>query len=261
MVLSGGPGGAVEMLQPIADHLKDRYRCIMLEQRGTGRSKLERYDDQTISFDAYIGDIDAVREQLHQEKMIVVGNSWGMTLGIAYTAAHPDRVSALATLGSGSLTGESEAAWNRNMQARLTNEQKRKVRELGSRGLTPDEGYIEWFKIVMPAYFYKPEVAARFATTVKVGDLNGRIPGPAAHMMERLEEYTLDRLDRISCPMLCVQGRQDLAPPETAKTIGERVKGATVVFLDECGHVPWLDQPEKTRSALDKFLSSLASEQ
>lgn len=57
------------MLAPIAEHLEDRFRCVMLEQRGTGRSRLERSDDETISFDAYIGDIEALRIALKQERM------------------------------------------------------------------------------------------------------------------------------------------------------------------------------------------------
>src|SRR5262245_30292363 len=56
IILTGGPGGSIDLLQPFADHLKDRFRCVMLEQRGTGRSKLDRYDEKTINFDAYIED-------------------------------------------------------------------------------------------------------------------------------------------------------------------------------------------------------------
>ncbi len=257
MILAGGPGGSNTMLQPIADHLKNRFRCVMLEQRGTGRSTLQRYDETTISFDAYIADIEAVRVALKQERIIVLGSSWGMTLAFAYAGAHPDRVMAVATIGSGNLTDALARAWDDNLQVRLTDDQKRRVRELGSRGLTPDEGYVEWFRIVAPAYFFNAEAASKFAAMVKVGDLNGRIPGPADRMMERLEEYTLSRLSRISAPVLVIHGRQDLAPEETAIIIRDRVKNARVVFLDRCGHVPWVDQPAATWKALDGFLATV----
>src|ERR1044072_1361306 len=100
VILAGGPGGSSTMLQPIADHLADRFRCVMLEQRGTDRSRLDRYDDRTISFDAYIADIEALRAALKQDRIIVVGNSWGMTLAFAYAGAHPEHVLAMATIGS-----------------------------------------------------------------------------------------------------------------------------------------------------------------
>ena len=76
LVLSGGPGEEVRSMQGIADELGKKYRCIMLEQRGTGRSKLTRYDPSTINLNAYIEDIEALRKQMQIEKLILVGNSW-----------------------------------------------------------------------------------------------------------------------------------------------------------------------------------------
>src|SRR5436189_279656 len=75
LVLSGGPGEDIRSMQGVADELGKKYRCIMWEQRGTGRSKLPRYDASTINLAAYIEDIEALRKQLHAEKLIVVGNS------------------------------------------------------------------------------------------------------------------------------------------------------------------------------------------
>jgi proline iminopeptidase len=255
VILSGGPGGSTRLMQPFADHLKDRFRCVMLDQRGVGQSKLDRYDDKTISFDAYIGDLEALREHLKQEKILVLGNSWGMTLGFAYAAAHPDKVAGLATVGSGHLSLEQEKAWQANLSVRLTEDQKRKVGEIGHPDKEGDEGYLRWFKIIVPAYFYNQEIASRFASGLKTGDLNSRIAVPAAHMKRRIDEYLLERLSRITCPVLLIQGRQDLAPEETAFLVKERVKGSKIVLFNECGHVPWLDRPEDTWDTLDEFLA------
>jgi proline iminopeptidase len=254
VVLSGGPGGASRMLQPVADHLKDRFRAVLLEQRGTDRSKLARYDASTINLDAYIADIEAVRTALKQERIIVVGTSWGMTLGFAYTAAHPDRVLALATIGSGHLASASERAWIDNLQTRLSDDQKQRIAALSSRNLTPDEAYAEWYRIAAPAYFFKREEAAKSAAELRVGDLNGRIPPLVPGMIRRYDEYIVNRLDRIKSPVLVIQGRQDLAPQETAFLVRDKVKGSRIVFLDQCGHVPFSDQPEATWRILDEFL-------
>src|SRR6266576_2603729 len=106
LVLSGGPGEDIRSMQGVADELSKKYRCIMWEQRGTGRSKLPRYDASTINLTAYIEDIEALRKHLHTEKFIVVGNSWGKILGLAYAATHSDAVRAVVTLGSGPITYE-----------------------------------------------------------------------------------------------------------------------------------------------------------
>ena len=257
VILAGGPGGTSRMMQPVADHLKDRFRAVLLEQRGTDRSRLDRYDERTINLDAYIADIEAVRTALKQEHIIVVGTSWGMTLGFAYAGAHPDRVRALATIGSGHLATASERAWMDNLQTRLSDDQKQRIAALGSRGLTLDEAYAEWYRIVAPAYYFKREEAAKSAAEMKVGDLNGRVAGLTSSMIRRYDEYIVARFDRIKSPVLVIQGRQDLAPQETAFLVRDRVKGSTIVFLDQCGHVPFADQPDATWRILDEFLKPL----
>jgi pimeloyl-ACP methyl ester carboxylesterase len=111
LVLSGGPGEDISSMQDIADEFGKKYRCIMWEQRGTGRSKLSRYDLSTINLNAYMDDIEALRKQLHADKFIVVGNSWGMILGLAYAGTHPDAVRAVVTIGSGPInTSDSDRA-------------------------------------------------------------------------------------------------------------------------------------------------------
>ena len=52
IILSGGPGEEVRSMQAVADELGKRFRCVMLEQRGTGRSRLNRYDPSTINLNA-----------------------------------------------------------------------------------------------------------------------------------------------------------------------------------------------------------------
>src|SRR5262245_29234814 len=119
LVLSGGPGEDIHSMQGVADELGKKYRCIMWEQRGTGRSKLLTYDPSTINLNAYMEDIEALRRQLHAEKFIVVGNSWGMILGLAYAGTHPNAVRAVVTIGSGPITSEYLGVFSDNQNVRL----------------------------------------------------------------------------------------------------------------------------------------------
>jgi proline iminopeptidase len=120
LILSGGPGEDIHSMQGVADELDKKYRCIMWEQRGTGRSKLPRYDSSTINLNAYMEDMEALRKQLHTEKFIVVGNSWGMILGLAYAGTHSDAVRAVVTLGSGPITAEYLSVFSDNQVSRLS---------------------------------------------------------------------------------------------------------------------------------------------
>src|SRR2546421_1631141 len=166
LVLSGGPGEDIRSMQGIADELGKKYRCIMWEQRGTGRSKLPRYDALTINLNAYIEDIEALRKHLQAEKFIVVGNSWGMILGLAYAGTYPSAVRAAVTLGSGPITAEYLGVFADNQITRLgpceleiRDYWKDPTREAAN----PERAQFERLRAVTLAYFYDRKKALEMA--------------------------------------------------------------------------------------------------
>ena len=63
------------------------------------------------------------------------------------------------------------------------------------------------------------------------------------------------RLHRIEAPTLVVWGKDDkLISSAYAEEFGRRIAGSSVEVLDECGHVPQLEQPEKTLALVTDFL-------
>jgi proline iminopeptidase len=260
VMLAGGPGGSVRMMQPICDHLKNRFRCILLEQRGTDRSVPAEYSSKVFSFEAYLEDIEALRLHLRQDRLILIGNSWGMTLGFAYAGSFPDKVQALATLGSGGLTVSQFKQFRDNRQVRVSAAQEDRIAGLHKQRLPVDRLVAEIAKTLMPTYFFNGEAAARAAAAVKVGDINFRLGEYTDAILARSDELAFGRLDQITAPVLLVQGRQDLAPEEVARAVEDRVGNTDLVLLEECGHMPWLDQPAATWNALDRFLEEHTSE-
>ncbi|WP_300609037.1 alpha/beta hydrolase [Trebonia sp.] len=64
------------------------------------------------------------------------------------------------------------------------------------------------------------------------------------------------RLHRVAVPTLLVWGREDaLVPVAYAHEFGTRIAGSQLEVLDDCGHVVQVDQPERTWSAISKFLA------
>jgi pimeloyl-ACP methyl ester carboxylesterase len=72
-----------------------------------------------------------------------------------------------------------------------------------------------------------------------------------------IADHGLDRrLHRVSVPALVVWGRDDaLIPVAYAKEFGSRIAGSQVEVIDDCGHVVQADQPERTWSAISRFLA------
>jgi proline iminopeptidase len=95
--LHGGPGaGSGVNARRFFD--PERYRIVVFDQRGAGRSR------PTASLEAnttahLIADIETLRARLGIEKWLVFGGSWGSTLALSYAQAHPAHVSELVLRG------------------------------------------------------------------------------------------------------------------------------------------------------------------
>src|SRR5438034_1436324 len=212
LVLSGGPGEDIRSMQGIADELGKKYRCIMWEQRGTGRSKLSNYDASTINLNAYMEDIEALRTQLHADKFVVVGNSWGMILGLAYAGTHPDAVRAVITIGSGPITLEYLGVFSDNQNSRLGAcelELRDSWRDPSREATDSARAAFERLRAAAVAYFYDRKKALQMASELRPEDYNFRVP-PA--FLKAEGKYDIrPTLKTITAPVLLLQGRQDLA--------------------------------------------------
>jgi proline iminopeptidase len=259
LVLSGGPGEDIHSMQGVADELSKKYRCIMWEQRGTGRSKLPQYDSSTINLNAYMEDIEALRKQLHIEKFIVLGNSWGMILGLAYAGTHSDAVCAVVTLGSGPITFEYLGVFSDNQISRL-GACELEVRDFwkdpAREAADSDRAAFERLRAATIAYFYDRRKALQMASELKPDDYNFRVP-PV--FLKAEGKYDIrSKLKTITAPVLLLQGRQDLAGEANVCEAHSLIRNSTLAFIDKCGHMPWLEQPDQTWKIVDDFLAHLA---
>jgi len=95
--LHGGPGTGCELYhRQLFD--PEKYRIILFDQRGCGRStphaSLENNTTQHL-----IADMEKIREELGIKQWVVAGGSWGSTLALAYAETHPENVLGLIVRG------------------------------------------------------------------------------------------------------------------------------------------------------------------
>ncbi len=93
----GGPGGG---LDPMHRRYFDpaRYRIVLFDQRGAGKSTPHACLEQNTTWDL-VNDGEAIRSRLEIARWHVFGGSWGSTLAIAYASLHPDRTRSLTLRG------------------------------------------------------------------------------------------------------------------------------------------------------------------
>ena len=100
--LHGGPGGGTS---PWHRRFFDpeRYRIILFDQRGCGRSTPHASEPGAdLRFNTtwhLVADMELLRRNLGIDRWQVFGGSWGSTLALAYAQAHPDAVSELVLRG------------------------------------------------------------------------------------------------------------------------------------------------------------------
>jgi proline iminopeptidase len=95
--LHGGPGaGCSPKMRRFFD--PDKYRIVLFDQRGCGRSTphANLIDNTTWHL---VDDIERLRKHLGIERWQVFGGSWGSTLALAYAQAHPTRATELVLRG------------------------------------------------------------------------------------------------------------------------------------------------------------------
>lgn len=97
LFIHGGPGaGCGKNDRRFFD--PEKYRIILFDQRGSGRSKPHASLEQNTTADL-ISDIEKIRTHLNISQWVLFGGSWGSTLGLLYAQAHPNNVLGLILRG------------------------------------------------------------------------------------------------------------------------------------------------------------------
>ncbi|MCW5695597.1 MAG: prolyl aminopeptidase [Bauldia sp.] len=277
LFLHGGPGSGC---RPAQRALFDpsRFRTVLFDQRGAGRStpadRLDANDTWRL-----VADIEAIRAALAIERWIVVGGSWGATLGLAYAERHPERVAGLV-LRAVFLGTRAELEWAfLEAPARLRPELHADFLELLSDAERADPLRAYWRRILDPdPAIHRParwrwhdteRVLSEVRPVVSRSNVSHapheplpRTPLFEAHYFANdcfLEPGQLLRdAGRLAgIPGVIVQGRYDLlCPPQTSFALAAAWPTARVVIAENAGHA--LSEPG-VLAAVQAALNELAS--
>jgi len=140
--LHGGPGGgSTERDRQLFDPA--RYRVVLLDQRGTGRSRPHAStDDADLGVNTtwhLVADVERVREARGIDRWLVLGGSWGSALALAYAEQHPERTTELVVRGIFTLRrSELDFYYNGGAGQLFPEKYTDFLTPLGGRGFTGD---------------------------------------------------------------------------------------------------------------------------
>jgi pimeloyl-ACP methyl ester carboxylesterase len=104
LFLAGGPGGSeVGSMRRHLPELEEHFVVVTWDQRGTGRSYGELDPTATLTLESSVSDTlavtDYLRRRFGQDRIHVVGQSWGSTLGVLAVQAAPEKYAAFVGVG------------------------------------------------------------------------------------------------------------------------------------------------------------------
>ena len=254
IVLHGGPGADHLYLLPQMLHLGERYELLFYDQRGGGQSKTDARNP--ITWQTHVEDLGAVVTEFGLEPLSIVGYSWGAMLALLYTIEqrrNPHLVppARLALINPAPLTREYRRQFEAEFARRQQSPEIQKLREeLATSGLKekdPAAYRQRAFELGVAGYFSDPRKASDLTPFRVVARVQESV-------WESLGDFDLIRdLNGIKTPSIVIHGRDDPIPLASSVEAA-RALGTDLVVLDECGHVPYVEQPQRLFAALDSFL-------
>jgi len=246
VLLHGGPGADHNYFKPIFSRMTDVAQVVYLDQRGHGRS--DRSDRMTL--DTWADDVRHFCEALHIEKPVVLGNSFGAEVAMAYATRHPDHPGKLVLDGGGARVDFDAMG---AVFERLGGPRAREVAEkFWSSPFDPNSDY---FSVCLPLYSQRQDekafVDAMTRTTWNT-DLIGLYLDELAHQIDFRPD-----LHTIACPTLILAGADDpVAPLESAREIADRIDPALVHLevFEGCGHGVFREDPDRAFAVLREFV-------
>jgi len=250
VLLDGGPGLS-EYLESLEPELVDGYTVIRYQQRGLAPSTLSG----PFTIETQVADAIALLDSLGLERVLLIGHSWGGHLALHLMATHPERIAAALVVDPlGAVPDGGESGLNENLLARLSPAAAARAAELDAsamrgEGTAADE--LEGLALVWPGYFADPATAPPMPPMqVSVAAYSETF----ASIHEHFERGTLTTLlPQCPVPTLLLLGAGSPIPNSYGIQTAALIPGAEARVLQNCGHLPWLEQPGVVRTALDEL--------
>ena len=275
LILHGGPGDAYSQLAYLLRSWEKDFTIVQWDQRGAGRT-FGRYGKATpdMTLDRMIEDgaevADYARRRLGQNKIILLGHSWGSALGVYLVKRHPEQFCAF--VGTGQLVDAADDAKANYAYtlARLAADHRtaaiERLRKLGSPPYRTDADsevmrreLNRYLADADKAYLYTSVVLMLHNPRYSLRDFRDLMVGHLDFSLEKTHGM-YDAIDLpglgygMPVPFFIIDGRDDhLAPPALAETYFAKIQAPRkAMVLIDGGHFAFMSSADAFLKVLDE---------
>jgi len=273
LTVHGGPGFPPTAPWAAGRLLAERYKMIYYHQRGCGLSTrpIASFTDpnlyanmqllnRTLGFPAQIADIERIRRILGEDRLVLMGHSFGALEAALYAAEFPEHVKALVFVAPANLVvlpvhgDDLFSLVGRGLPGSMKDEYAAYLRE-----------YFDFraaFKRTEPqsSEFYG-RLGKYFSAGTNIPSGSdafsaGYVPLAAYVGMGKHHDYT-DALHAVSAPVLVIHGGSDLQSEATSRAFAACFPNSRFVAIPGASHFVFNDRPEEFAAAVRSFLDLL----
>jgi proline iminopeptidase len=277
LIIHGGPGEP--FVQPMSglDTLTGDFQFHYYDQRGCGESTrpIDRFEstnmyqnmtalDRTLGLGAQIADIERIRQILGDDKLILVGHSWGGFLASLYAAEFPEHVEVLILISPANTLVMPQPDLDSDLFARV-------------RAGLPAEKQAEFDKFMKEYFdfnglFHKSEAeliamnkqfGEYYLQVVKTPITETPLPEqgkPGGWMvwaqyvsMGQRHDYRA-ALEVVTAPVLVIHGANDLQSEQASRMYSDAFTNSQFVIIENATHFSFEEQPAEFSNIVGNFL-------
>ena len=255
IVLAGGPARNPVYMGDLAG-FGGNNRLVLPHLRGVGKSPAAQEPGRA----TWVGqaeDIALLDQALGGGPKLVLAHSAGARVAIRYLQQNPSRVKGLVLITPAvdwlvrAVADRLEIA-ERRMKEEAFRDAWRVV--TGPRTYRDEPTFNQWQRAIAPAgYAHWGETEQAHS---KVGEC--RLEAALAYLEAEPPGDLLDRIGQIEVPVLSIAGTEDaLVGCSPVRALSDAFARGEFVAIDDCGHYPWVEQPEAFVSVISGFIDSL----
>lgn len=260
LLINGGPGFSSNYLIPVAKLLSKKYKVILFDQRGTGKSTVPVMDKSNINLQNIIEDIQMLQDSLGIRKVNVIGHAYGGALAMLYASKFPKKVDKLVLSSSVGLNLDYVKPMIANLRVRLD---QHEITELTAVDKALNENITgsrllmkKRFDLVADALVYfKENIEVAKNMHLKPKDFVFEVNQIIWDEMKDSDFDLTSRMQSYKGEVLILHGRQDVIGESVPIITHMRIPNSTLIFINRAGRFIWLDQPDDYFKQLQEFLN------